>query len=351
VVTPVTTPSTPATTTTVASSVTNCTGSSTLGGTCNANGNTITVTEVKASGHLANGTLNSTLTSQGWVSNITITAKGKLVGGVVTGYIKNEGVMMDFVFKGASIIGGTLGGTIQNDSAIKGFFKDVTLLANTKITGGVLKGTIQGDKKAPALLTKLTIKAGSHLSGVKLGDGVKIEKGVVIEETTDTTTPTVTLPTLGQATATDAKGKPVTTQTQMSGGISLDGKTFKPTGEAKQLSDSVDLNGRIQADPAHVKQKVKVFVTLTYQASKDSAEKFFFKLSAAGGLLPWTEGDLASLKEDSFQSDVTLPATLDVTMYHGLLLATGVVNVTFGYLLEDGTAVQSPQPVELTVSE
>jgi len=263
---------------------------------------------------------------------------------------------MDFVFKGASIIGGTLGGTIQNDSAIKGFFKDVILLANAKITGGVLKGTIQGDKKAPALLEQLTIKAGSHLSGVKLGKGVKVEKGAVVdestgEETTPTPTPTVTLPTLGQATATDAKGKPVTTQTQMSGGISLDGKTFKPAGEAKQLRDSVDLNGRIQADPAHVKQKVKVFVTLTYQASKDSEEKFYFKLSGAGGLLPWTEGDLASLKEDSFQSDVTLPATLDVTMYHGLLLATGVVNVTFGYLLEDGTAVQSPQPMELTVTE
>jgi hypothetical protein len=263
------------------------------------------VTEVKASGHLANGTLNSTLTNQGWVSNITITAKGKLVGGVVTGYIKNEGVMMDFVFKGASIIGGTLGGTIQNTSTIKGFFKDVTLLANTQITGGVLKDTIQGDKKAPALLEQLTIKAGSHLSGVKLGKRVKVEKGAVVDETTgeDTPTPptpTVTLSTLGQATATDAKGKPVTTQTQMAGGISLDGKTFKPTGEAKQLSDSVDLNGRIQADPAHVKQTVKVFVTLTYQASKDSEEKFYFKLSGAGGLLPWTEGDLASLQEDPF---------------------------------------------------
>jgi hypothetical protein len=60
---------------------------------------------------------------------------GKLVGGVVTGYIKNQGTMLNFEFKGMSIMGGTLGGVIRNTSQVGGYFQDVTLQANTKITG------------------------------------------------------------------------------------------------------------------------------------------------------------------------------------------------------------------------
>jgi len=125
--------------------------------------------------------LETTLTNQGWVSNLTITTTGKLIGGTVTGYIKNQGVMLDFKFRGMSIIGGSLGGNLQNTSRVGGFFQDVTLLPDTQITGGTLKGTIKGDKKSPALLEQVRVKSGSHLSGVKLGKGVKLEKGVVVE--------------------------------------------------------------------------------------------------------------------------------------------------------------------------
>jgi hypothetical protein len=335
--------------TTVINTVSDCTGSNTVGDLCNAGGKTITVTEIKPSGNLANGILNSAVTSQGWVSNVTLTATGKLSGGVVTGYIKNEGIMLDFEFKGMSIIGGILGGVIINTSQVGGYFQDVTLQANTKIKGGVLKGTIKGDKQSPVLLENVTVKAGSHLSGVKLGTGVKLEQGVVVEPLEETLT--TTLPNLGPAIATDAKGQPVPTQTEMMGGISLEGKTFKPTGEAKQLSETVAIDGHLQVDPADMKQKVSIFVTVTYQPTKDSQEKYFFKLNAQGGLIPWTEGDLASLGQDPFQSEVTLPATFEVAMYHGVLLATGIVKVNFGYLLPDGTAVQSQQPIELTVTK
>jgi uncharacterized membrane protein YeaQ/YmgE (transglycosylase-associated protein family) len=126
--------------------------------------------------------LKGTLTNQGWVSNLTITITGKLIGGTVTGYIKNQGVMLDFDFKGMSIIGGRLGGNLRNTSKTGGFFQDVTLLPKTQITGGTLKGTIKGDQNSPALLEQVRIKSGSHLSGVKLGKGVKLEKGVVVEE-------------------------------------------------------------------------------------------------------------------------------------------------------------------------
>jgi hypothetical protein len=148
---------------------------------CNYGGREVTNLNVQESGLVSNGVVATTVSNTGWVSNFTITATGRLSGGIVTGYIQNEGVMRDFEFRGASIIGGTLGGTIRNTSQIGGFFQDVTLLANTKITGGILKGTIKGDKKAPAVLENVRVKQGSKLSGVKLGKDVKLEKGVVVE--------------------------------------------------------------------------------------------------------------------------------------------------------------------------
>jgi len=148
---------------------------------CNYGGRPVTELNIQTWGMVSNGVLSNSLVNVGWVSNFTITVKGKLTGGVVTGYIKNFGIMLDFDFKGMSIIGGTLGGVITNTSKVGGFFQDVTLLAGTKITGGTLKGTIKGDKKSPAVLEKVKIKKGSKLSGVKLGKDVKLEKGVVVE--------------------------------------------------------------------------------------------------------------------------------------------------------------------------
>jgi len=148
---------------------------------CNYGGRPVTELDIQGQGMVSNGVLSNTLVNIGWVSNFTITANGKLTGGVVTGYIKNFGIMLDFDFKGMSIIGGTLGGVITNTSKVGGYFQDVTLLAGTKITGGTLKGTIKGDKKSPAVLEKVRVKKGSKLSGVKLGKDVKLEKGVVVE--------------------------------------------------------------------------------------------------------------------------------------------------------------------------
>jgi hypothetical protein len=159
-----------------------CTTTGNINEVCNYSGRTVTDLEIQSQGMISNGILAGTLVSTGWVSNFTITATGKLSGGVVTGYIKNDGVMRDFKFVGMSIIGGTLGGVIQNNSDVGGYFQDVTLQANTKITGGSLKGTIKGDKNTPAVLEDVRVKSGSKLSGVKLGKNVTLEKGVVVED-------------------------------------------------------------------------------------------------------------------------------------------------------------------------
>jgi len=161
-----------------------CETTGTINQVCNYGGRPVTELDIQTQGMVSNGVLSKNLVNIGWVSNFHITATGKLTGGVVTGYIKNEGLMLDFDFKGISIIGGFLGGSIHNTSKVGGYFQEVTLLAGTKIIGGTLKGTIKGDKKSPAVLEKVRIKKGSKLSGVKLGKDVKLEKGEYPDLTT-----------------------------------------------------------------------------------------------------------------------------------------------------------------------
>jgi hypothetical protein len=167
---------------TIAGANFSCSPTGDIGEACNYGGREVTNLNIQKSGMVSNGLLNASVVNQGWVSNFHITTTGKLSGGVVTGYIKNEGVMLDFEFVGMSIIGGTLGGVITNNSRVGGYFQDVALQANTKITGGTLKGSIKGDKNAPALLENVRVKSGSNLVGVKLGKNVKLEKGVVMED-------------------------------------------------------------------------------------------------------------------------------------------------------------------------
>lgn len=163
-------------------------------------------------------------------------------------------------------------------------------------------------------------------------------------------TPAVTLPSLELATATDVNGQPVTTQTKMAGSISLDGKSFNHTATTK-WGETIYLNSRIAVDPVDVNQKVSIFVTSTYQPSANRKVPFAFKLTANGDWLPWTVGDFASLGQEPVQSNVTLPATLNLTLYRGHLLDPGRFQFKFGYRLANGTIVQNQQVVEVTVTE
>ncbi len=119
--------------------------------------------------------------NHGWVSNFIIGKNANLIGGILSGYIANKGTITNFEFRGASIIVGTLGGNIFNNSPINGQFEDVYLEANTHIIGGKLQGYIIGlDPEQPALLESLIIQRNSYLENVIIGKDVELGKNVVI---------------------------------------------------------------------------------------------------------------------------------------------------------------------------
>jgi hypothetical protein len=335
---------------TVVNNITSCPSTGVIDSTCNNQGGVITDATVTPSANLAGGQLAGSIQNEGFISQVTIQADTTLKGGTLTGYIINQGTLADFRFVGASVKGGTLAGTITNASQVGGVFIDVTLAANTHIIGGRLQGRIKGDEKAPALLDNVRVLAGSHLSGVILGKNVVREKGVIVDKvaSTETPPPSAKLPSLGKATAIDAKGNTVTTAAQFAGGVAINGQeSFAAKSKAKRLSDMVDIRGLITVDPAHLGQKGELVVYLTYQLPSQE-QPIKLMLDAHGNLWPWDE-KVTSLV--AFQPSTTLTAQQPVTIYHGVLLSAGVLTIHFGYRLPNGTLVSNSDVMEVSISQ
>jgi hypothetical protein len=73
---------------------------------CRAGGKTMTaLKEIGKKGQLSNAIIDRPVINHGWISNVTITSDGTVSGGIATGYIKVEGSLENFEFRGAAING------------------------------------------------------------------------------------------------------------------------------------------------------------------------------------------------------------------------------------------------------
>ena len=159
-----------------------CLSSRVIVGACSNHGQVLTDVTFGSYANVARGELAGIITNQGILSNVTVQPGAVVSGGKLTGYIKNAGTLTDFEFVGASITGGTLSGTIYNNSKVGGFFQDVQLAADTHIIGGVVSGDIQGDCEAPAKLENIIVESGSHLSCVIIDNGSEQGDSIVLAE-------------------------------------------------------------------------------------------------------------------------------------------------------------------------
>ncbi len=98
--------------------------------------------------------------------------------------LNNQGEQLQDIKIGpyGAIIGGQLGGLIQNEGVIQ----DVTLLANTQITGGFemgkVRGQISGNPNSPALLNYVEIAADTTLAYVIIGRSAIVNSGVTLKQ-------------------------------------------------------------------------------------------------------------------------------------------------------------------------
>jgi hypothetical protein len=173
--------------------------SGTVDANCNAGGQTVTdLDEIEEGGQVANAIIDRTITSKGWLSNVTIRSEGIVSGGFATGYTKVEGYFENFEFRGASVSGlneagevqGKIGGKVILASQVGGIVEDVRLAPDTQIVGSGkpsvgsqenidrIGGTIIGDSKKPATLERVHIRTKSRVSNAIIQENVTYDEGV-----------------------------------------------------------------------------------------------------------------------------------------------------------------------------
>ncbi len=323
---------------------------------CNAKGRTLTQLKVGNRGDLSNGVLEGTLTNQGWVANLIIKPTGKVTGGIVTGYIQNEGMMEHFEFRGRSIIGGTLGGIITNTSTIGGYFQDVHLAPQTHIIGGYLMGHINGDPPAAALLSSLVIRPNSYLTNVIIDHDVKwldpvhfgenvtfLVRERYLERHRDQIKQ---LPSLG-AIGYNRLGKTVTTYAELTGGISVNGSAFQKE-VTQRLSDSVDIFGNLFVDVRQLQQPADIVVYAAYTPATPRASKpQYFMVDTNHNIQPW-DGNIKHLV--AFQTHVKLAPVQPVKIFSGHFSVSGKLEIVFGYRLENGLLVIPAETLQVSIT-
>lgn len=178
------------------------------------------------------------------------------------------------------------------------------------------------------------------LSGVILGEGVIREAGVIIKEN-------IILPALENTLQIEDDGNTRNTNSLFYGGISVNGKPYvhKTT---QQLAESVVIRGRILVDPEHIGKKAEIFIYSPYwNITRDTLPVGYYMADTQAQILSWDE-QLASLQ--ACQQVTNLSAVHEIEMFAGHFIATGCLNIVFGYRLEDGTVVMHTLPSTIDVS-
>ena len=305
----------------------NCPTTGVISEICKNHGQVITDASVEKGASMAGGILAGTVNNQGFISQATIQSGAIVSGGKLTGSILNEGTLVNFEFVGASVIGGTLSGTIINNSRVGGFFKEVQLAANTHIIGGALAGHIQGDCDSLARLDNLTIQADSHIDCVMIGDGVNFAEGVTRGEGVRFVNPSdnpqtepnlpIAPPTLRGAVAINRQGEVAETEAIFAGGtlVNEEGRFDKKVTVSRE-EDWVDMSGRISFASEHVEQPADILVVVVYWPNESASSTLprYFMLDENRIHQPW-DGQIASLVP--FQTDNPTAEPIDVSIFQG----------------------------------
>lgn len=145
----------------------------TIDNVCTLRGQTLErETHIAAEGHLMEATVAATLDNQGWASNLIVLPAGVVRYGKIGGEVVNQGRMANFDFYGKTLSGGTLAGSIRNET---GVIRDVKLEGFARISGGRVGGTISGDANAPATLEQVEVERDTQLSHVEIGAGTRFK--------------------------------------------------------------------------------------------------------------------------------------------------------------------------------
>ncbi len=143
-------------------------------GVCNGKGTYLTIQHLTNEAVIANFRIDSRLKNEGFISDMQILPNGVVIGGKLSGEIHNQGIIRNVEFKGKSLEGGTLGGSILNSSPVYGRINHVYFEPCALAEGGYWGGYLTGHAQYPVYLNNLTLAADTVLENAIIGAGVRI---------------------------------------------------------------------------------------------------------------------------------------------------------------------------------
>lgn len=161
--------------------------------------------------------------------------------------------------------------------------------------------------------------------------------------------PAIAASTSKTVAAIDKNGNAVTVTGAFSGGISVDGASFKQSDTVnKYETTSVKLVGIITPDAAHVGKKADIIIVAAAHNLPGVTGSLWYMMN--GNVpTPWNANfsSLVPLKKA-----VTLTSPTTFTMYDGKFVASGNLNIYMGYRLEDGTLVYTyPNTIDVVINK
>jgi hypothetical protein len=150
---------------------------------------------------------------------------------------------------------------------------------------------------------------------------------------------------LGPANMIDALGNPVTSSTEVWGGISVNGSAYQAQ-VIENLSDEVEVWGKMKVDPNYVGQTAETVVYAIYKSSALVPEEYFYMVDNRYSIYPWDQNpaNLMALQT------VRLAAEQWQAIYRGRFPVPGVIDLFWGYRLADGTVVTNSQGLRVTIN-
>jgi hypothetical protein len=156
------------------------------------------------------------------------------------------------------------------------------------------------------------------------------------------------LPELGTGQATNADGELLETTAEFSGGLSVNGGAFES--ELAFPDDLVFVQGMITPDNNHIGQTADIIIMANYTPfSSVEPGLQFYMVDNSGKFVEW-DGDIASIV--AFRRNIRLSETQIVNIYSGEIGVPGVLDIWFGYRLENGTIVTNiNHPLSMTLPQ
>jgi len=222
----------------------------------------------------------------------------------------------------------------------------------------ILQGNINGTrfKETYTRIESVTIRANSHLSNLDIGDNVKFEASVTLDNSVTfsvhqrymETHNIAVLPSFAGLAAIDNQGNSVSTWARLQGGARFGaagsrGERYRKQRTLKRSKHkNVDVFGNVLTDVRHIGQVADILVVAAHTQPGASSPTFYM-LDSNGTPLLW-DMDMSSLVP--FRAEVTLAPVVPVTIWNKPLDILGDVEVYFGYrLIESGDIVHSLEDV------